>query len=95
MALLRYQLFLAIGVAFMSIWLSLILNWNGNTKPQQNILLLYAPCWFIITLGIYAVGSIVIGLINFKDTPEAANEIDRQVLEARKEMKRRRIITDD
>ena len=38
--------------------------------------------------------SIVLGLISFKDTPEAAAEIDQQVLEAKAEMKKRGVIRD-
>ena len=88
MELLRYQIFLGIGVAFLGIWFALIRGSSAVESP----LLFYAPVWAIVFLGIYAVGSVVIGLLGFKDTPEAAAEIDQQVLEARAEMKRRGII---
>lgn len=88
MKLLRYQIFLAIGTSFISIWLALIKS-SGDTL---NPLVLYAPVWSIILLGLYAIGSIVLGLISFKDTPEAAIEIERQILEAKTEMKKRGVI---
>ena len=90
MELLRYQIFLGIGVAFLSIWFALIKGSDTTSKP----LLLYAPIWAIVLLGIYAAGSVIFGVINFKDTPEAAAEIDRQVLEAKAEMKKRGILKD-
>lgn len=90
MELLRYQIFLGLAVAFLSIWVALIQGADTNSNP----LIVYAPVWAIISLGIYAVGSIIVGLVSFKDTPEAAAEIDRQVLEAKAEMKKRGIIKD-
>lgn len=92
MELLRYQIFSGMGVLFISIWFALIKSSDTGEK-EINPLLLYAPIWSIIVLGIYAVGSIAIGLISFKDTPEAAAEIDRQVIEAKAEMKKRGIIS--
>jgi dolichyl-phosphate mannosyltransferase polypeptide 3 len=80
------------GFLFISIWFALI---KSSDTREINPLLLYAPIWSIIVLGIYAVGSIIIGLISFKDTPEAAAEIDRQVIEAKAEMKKRGIISKD
>jgi len=89
MGLLRYQIFLAIGVSFLSIWFALI---NGDST--SNPLVLYAPVWLIVLLGLYAIGSIVSGLMSFKDTPEAAAEIERQILEAKAEMKKRGVLKD-
>jgi dolichyl-phosphate mannosyltransferase polypeptide 3 len=90
MRLLRYQFFLAIGVSFLSVWLALI---NGSDSTS-NPLVLYAPVWLIVLLGLYAIGSVVFGLISFKDTPEAAAEIERQILEAKAEMKTRGVLKD-
>ena len=97
MALLRYQLFLVIGVGFMSIWYALLTqqcnkNDKDNANTKSNILIVYAPIWAIILLGIYAVVSIGYGLMNFKDTPEAAKELDKEIVEAKAAMKRRGIL---
>jgi hypothetical protein len=51
--------------------------------------------WFIAALGLYAFISIAYGVISCKDFPEAAHEIEIQVQEAKAEMKKRGIITDD
>jgi len=90
MELLRYQIFIAIGVPFLSIWLALIKGFDTTLNP----LVLYAPIWSVILLGLYATGSIVFGLMSFKDTPEAATEIERQILEAKTEMKKRGVLKD-
>lgn len=107
MGLLRYQLFLVIGVTFIAIWAGLLkqLETNNNTTNNNNdttndksyyriqsLLILYAPLWAVLVLGIYAVGSIGYGLMNFKDVPDAADEIDQQIIEAKAEMIQRGII---
>jgi hypothetical protein len=85
LTMLRYQLFLAIGASFLSVWYSAI---QFSVDP----LVLYAPVWGILLLGVYAVSNIAIGLVNFKDTPEAAAEIEQQVKEAKAEMTKRGVI---
>lgn len=86
--MLRFQLFLSIGVVFVAVWYSAL-------QVFDSPLVLYAPVWAILLLGVYAVASIGIGLANFKDTPEAAAEIERQVEEARTAMMKRGIIKKD
>mmetsp|Transcript_122772 Transcript_122772/g.354897 ORF Transcript_122772/g.354897 Transcript_122772/m.354897 type:complete len:86 (-) Transcript_122772:224-481(-) len=85
--MLRYQLFLSIAAVFLSVWYSAL-------QVSKDPLVVYAPIWAILLLGIYAVASIAIGLANFKDFPEAAAEIERQVEEAKAEMKKRGVIKD-
>jgi dolichyl-phosphate mannosyltransferase polypeptide 3 len=108
MGLLRYQLFLVIGVGFMSIWYALVKQQELQQQNDSNkettttttttnnqissVLILYAPIWAILSLGVYAVLSIGYGLMNFKDTPEAAKELDKEIIEAKTEMKRRGIL---
>lgn len=86
--MLRYQLFLAVGVSFLSVWYAAL-------QVSDNPLVLYAPAWAILLLAIYAISSIAIGLVNFRDTPEAATEIEQQVKEAKSEMTKRGIIKAD
>ena len=86
--MLRYQLFLAIGVLFLSVWYAAL-------QLSQDPLVLYAPIWATLLLGVYAVSSIAIGVCNFKDTPEAAAEIEQQVQEAKVEMAKRGIIKNE
>jgi flagellar motor component MotA len=86
MGLLRYQLFLGLGVGFLAIWYGILST--GTSNP----LFVYTPLWAVVMLGIYAVGTIAYGVMNCKDFPEAAAEIEEQVKEAKVEMKKRGIL---
>ena len=84
--LLRYQIFCAYGILFLGLWIAL------RTENGDNILIDFAPLWLIIVLGIYAVTSIYRGVVNMKDCPEAAAEVDRHVKEAKEELSKKGII---
>ena len=90
MELLRYQIFAATGISLLSIWLALL----NNSTTASNPLVLYAPVWSVLLLGLYAIISVILGTMSFKDCPEAAAEIETQIKEAKTEMKKRGIIKD-
>ena len=92
--LLRYQIFLAYGIAFLAAWHAALQNediistWLSLSTEQVHILVYFAPLWFIVGLGVYAIVSIGIGVSTFKDCPEAAKEVEMHVEEARIELKK-------
>lgn len=91
-ALLRWQVFAAYGATFLAIWYYAL---NAKKEwPNENLDLLidFGPVWAILALGIYAASSVVIGVINFRDCPEAAVELNQEIIEAKAELKRRGII---
>lgn len=88
MGMLRYQVFLCIGVGLLAFWYGILAS--GSSDP----LLVYFPAWVILGLGVYALGSIGVGVRSCKDFPEALAEIEQQVDEAKKEMKKRGVIKD-
>lgn len=90
--LLRWQIFAGYAVAFLSIWGYALLSTKPD-EPTVRLLLEYAPVWAILVLGVYAASSVMYGVATFRDCPEAASEIELQVAEARKELKRRGIIS--
>lgn len=90
MELLRYQIIAAIGVSFLSFWLALVKCSDKTLNP----LVLYAPVWSVFLFVLYASGSIILGLVNLKDSPEAAAEIEREIVEAKAEMKKRGVLKD-
>jgi hypothetical protein len=92
MALLRYQLFLGLGVAFLAVWYAALSSTSTTDDDLTTLLIVYAPVWAIVFLGSYAVATIAIGLTNFRDCPEASAEIEEQVKEAKAEMKKRGVI---
>ena len=77
----------------MAVWYSALCTQPKDTD-QASIWILYAPVWAILVLGLYALGSVIYGLTMLEDCPEAATEIERQIVEAKAEMKKRGIIKD-
>jgi hypothetical protein len=89
--LLRWQIFSAYGIALASLW-AYARTTNQADAAEANRVLDWAPLWAILALAVYAGGSVVYGVATFRDCPEAATEIEQQVKEARKELKRRGIL---
>jgi hypothetical protein len=83
---LRYQLFAIYGITFLALWISL------KSTSIDSILIHYAPLFLIAVLGVYALCSITIGVINLKDCPDAALEVERDVKEAKAAMVKKGII---
>jgi hypothetical protein len=105
--LLRYQIFTSYGILIIGLWYAAIQNRSSiidsNETPNipifsslpekiQGALIDYFPMWILFCLAIYAIGSLVIGVANFSDCPDAAAEVERQAKEAKVEMKKRGII---
>ncbi|KJH41096.1 Dolichol-phosphate mannosyltransferase subunit 3 [Dictyocaulus viviparus] len=55
-------------------------------------LVLYAPVYAVLLLGVYASLSVVHGVVTFNDCPSAKEELLREIQEARDDLKRRKII---
>mmetsp|Transcript_17219 Transcript_17219/g.29659 ORF Transcript_17219/g.29659 Transcript_17219/m.29659 type:complete len:115 (-) Transcript_17219:144-488(-) len=101
--LLRYQLFLSIGIAFLAIWKAGLANLKSiqsvcssslppslsslSSPKTIEILITYLPLWAILALGIYALLSVLYRVATFGDCPEAAEELSRQILEAKAKLK--------
>jgi len=94
--LLRYQLFLSIGILFIGLWrasitrlatiqntLSTLLSIDPSTT---KILVIYLPIWAIILLGIYALSCVLYKVATFGDCPEAAVELSGQIEEAKQKL---------
>jgi dolichyl-phosphate mannosyltransferase polypeptide 3 len=95
MGLLRYQVFVTYGAVLLAIWYQ-ALSFRNEAKtelsPEVDLLIKFAPVWAVLALGIYALSNLVHGVISMSDCPDAAKEIEQQVKEARKEMKKRGIL---
>jgi len=95
--MLRYQLFLSIGILFVACWVALlqneekILNSVYSPLPASaiEIFIRLLPLWLIVCLAFYAIASIGYGMMNFVDCPEAASEIERNVREAKIELRKK------
>jgi len=104
--LLRYQIFSTYGIALLSLWYGAIQNKDSILNHADRLpfysklpalvketMIDFLPVYFLLGLAIYAAASVVIGVVNFSDCPEAAAEIDRHVKEARAAMKLKKIIS--
>ena len=92
--LLRYQLFLSIGILFIGLWKASITRLETIQKTLSTsidpsttkILVIYLPIWAIILLGIYALSSVLYKVATFGDCPEAAVELSGQIEEAKQKL---------
>mmetsp|Transcript_675 Transcript_675/g.1101 ORF Transcript_675/g.1101 Transcript_675/m.1101 type:complete len:113 (-) Transcript_675:2292-2630(-) len=92
--LLRYQLFLSIGILFIGLWKASITRLATIQKALSTsidpsttkILVIYLPIWAIILLGIYALSSVLYKVATFGDCPEAAVELSGQIEEAKQKL---------
>ena len=92
LGLLRYQIFLAYGLAFLAMWQAAThnreaiadkLEFVGIQKTHANLFVTFLPLLAIAALGIYGILSIGYGVATFADCPKAAADINREVKEAR------------
>ncbi|CAJ0602715.1 unnamed protein product [Cylicocyclus nassatus] len=55
-------------------------------------LVLYAPIYAVLLLGVYALTSVVHGVMTFNDCRDAKEELVREIKEAREDLKKKKII---
>ena len=104
--LLRYQIFIAYGISLLSLWYGALQNKAtvhvyldsfplSSKLPTllKETMVDFLPLYVLVGLAIYAAGSVVIGVVNFSDCPEAAEEVNRHVKEAEEAMKLKNIIS--
>jgi dolichyl-phosphate mannosyltransferase polypeptide 3 len=93
MGLLRYQIFLMYGAVFVSVWYYALVNKESyDLSPKVSLLVMFAPVWGILALGIYLLLRLIVGVMTFSDVPEASTELEGHIAEAKAEMRRRKII---
>jgi hypothetical protein len=93
MSLLRYQVFIAYAIVFFSLWLIALQRNDKQDLPPFCILLIqWAPVWAVLSVGVYLLFVLVSGVLDCKDCPEAAAELDLEIDMARRELRKRRII---
>ncbi len=87
---LRYQLFSIYGIVFVGLWVAL--KSSDGKGSVAAMIINYAPVFLILGLGVYALVSIVHGVINLKDCPEAAVEVEKDVKEAKAAMTKKGVL---
>mmetsp|Transcript_5384 Transcript_5384/g.6218 ORF Transcript_5384/g.6218 Transcript_5384/m.6218 type:complete len:102 (+) Transcript_5384:206-511(+) len=87
--LLRYQLF----CIYIFLYIGLFIALKSEAGEDPNIVVDYSPFWAVLILGAFAAFSIMNGVYNLKNCPDAAMEIDRDVKEAVTAMRKKGIIS--
>jgi Dolichol-phosphate mannosyltransferase subunit 3 (DPM3) len=93
--MLRYQVFLSYGIAFLAFW------WWAITRKSDEMASTTLTHGVVLPLlggvgllGVYLLARLVIGVASFQDCHEAAVEISAQIKEAKAELRKRKIIID-
>ena len=60
-----------------------------------KIVVEWAPLWGVLLLGIYGVCSVVYGVLALKDHKQASVELEQEVEEAKKALRKKRILGAD
>lgn len=89
-AFLRYQLFCIYGVIFLGLWIAL--RSTEGEGSHTGTIINHAPLFLVAGLGVYALVSIVYGVVNMQDCPEAAVEVEKDVKEAKAAMAKKGVI---
>lgn len=96
LGLLRYQVFLVYGFVFLAVWQGAKMNQDeSKASVTARIVVDFAPLWGVLLLGLYAVTTIIYNVLTFNDCTEATKELERQIKEAKAEMRKREVILSD
>ena len=76
-------------VLILAVWFSVITQNIGNlAKDYPNLTFLW-PLVLLVFFGIYSVLVICYRVVTFNDCPEAAEELQKQIVEAKEDLKKR------
>mmetsp|Transcript_4469 Transcript_4469/g.6634 ORF Transcript_4469/g.6634 Transcript_4469/m.6634 type:complete len:100 (+) Transcript_4469:256-555(+) len=93
--MLRYQVFLSWAALWGAIWyqsmqsIDLVIEASPASPDMTRLLVNLLPLWILVALAFYAIFTILYGLATLGDFPQAAAELEKQIVEAKKEMKAR------
>ncbi|KAG7392838.1 hypothetical protein PHYPSEUDO_014325 [Phytophthora pseudosyringae] len=86
-AMLKYQKWLAAFVVLLALWL-LLLRYAADPEQNPRILQVVTalPMYALVSFGAYSLAVIALSVMAVQDFPEAAKELDRQVMEAKADL---------
>lgn len=87
----QLTIYLTILTPLLLIWSYSLYATNSTNNKNFNIIL-SLPFVGIITLGIYALGSVINGVTKFNDCREAREELIQEIQEAKEDLRKRKII---
>jgi len=92
----RWQRWLLSGLLFFSIWLGFLLKLipiKFNEKIESIIPLV--PLWILVTFGSYSLANIAIKLMTFNDATSAYHSLQKEIKEARADLKSKNVSVTD
>lgn len=76
--------------AFFAVWYSLIGGYVKHPLIQENMhQIVLSPIYFLILFGLYSVSVILFRVLTFNNCEEAAKELQREIIEAKKDLHER------
>nr|BAN21282.1 unkown protein [Riptortus pedestris] len=74
---------------YLGIWISLLSRTKQNDALSErwNNIILFLPFITLLVFGIYSLSIILWRVYNFNDCPEAAKELQEQIIEAKNDLK--------
>lgn len=93
----RYQVVLAYLVAFLSAWFYALSKREeikdlGFDQPLALLALDWAPLLAMAVVALYLLTLLVVGVASFRDAPEAAAQLGRDIAEAKDALRRMGIL---
>ena len=76
-------------ILIMGIWFSVLTQNIGNVSIDYPNLTFLWPVLLLILFGIYSVLVICYRVVTFNDCPEAAEELQKQIVEAKEDLKKK------
>ncbi|KAG3168407.1 hypothetical protein PI124_g3873 [Phytophthora idaei] len=85
--MLKYQKWLAAFVVLLALWLLLLRYATDHVQdPRVLQVVTTLPMYALVSFGAYSLAVIAVSVMAVKDFPEAAKELDRQVVEAKADL---------
>ncbi|KAF1781050.1 hypothetical protein JG687_00006120 [Phytophthora cactorum] len=85
--MLKYQKWLAAFVVLLALWLLLLRYATDHVQdPRVLQVVTTLPMYALVSFGAYSLAVIAVSVMAVQDFPEAAKELDRQVVEAKADL---------
>ncbi|OWZ09531.1 Dolichyl-phosphate mannosyltransferase polypeptide 3 [Phytophthora megakarya] len=85
--MLKYQKWLVGFVVLLALWLLLLRYAAEQDDPRAlQVVVTVLPMYALVSFGAYSLAVIALSVMAVQDFPEAAKELDRQVVEAKADL---------
>jgi dolichyl-phosphate mannosyltransferase polypeptide 3 len=87
----QLSLFAAYLSPFAILWLMILTDVVPYLKPNKELILFAMPMGLVALLGVYAIFSVVYGVLTFNDCVKARADLVAEITEAKKDLQSRGI----